>query len=178
VTSADASAPFWHGLGRHFHSGPIPRDDAFFPTAERSHIARLMPKHPLYSSFIGVDAQGCIGQRALSGRAAAEALHTQGFRYRGHIDIFDAGPIVEVDVADLHAVRASRLANVRVAATAGAAPGLVAVGSDLDFRCGLVAGTLTGGSWTMAAGAARSLGVESGQRVRVLRQIAVGADPD
>ena len=172
IVTANGNAPFWLGLGRHFHAGEVPREDPFLPSPARSHIARLLPKHPLYSSFLGGDAQACIGQRALAGRTAAEALHAQGFRYRNHVAIVDGGPVVEAEVEDLRAVRASRSARVHIGAVAAPQACLVAAGSDLDFRCGLVEGALASGAWSMRAEAARVFAVGSGERVRVMPQPA------
>ena len=168
LRSTDGSAPFWLGLGRHFHVGPVPDADPFFPTPERSHVGRLMPKHPLYSSFIGVDAQSCIGKRSLDSRAAAAALHAQGFRDRGHVDIVDAGPIVEVEVADLKSVRAGVQAVARVGSPQTRRTALVAAGDGERFRCGLVDGSLDGAAWTMRTGEAEALGVRDGERVLAL----------
>jgi arginine N-succinyltransferase len=173
VSFEGGGSPFWSALGRHFHAGALPRDDAFFPSPERSHIARLMPKHPLYSSFLGADAQACIGQRALPARTAADALQAQGFRHRGHVDVFDAGPIVEVDVADLHAVQTSRVLPVRVSSSVDSGEArscLVAGVGASQLGAGLVQATRADGALLLAEADAQALGVAPGQRVRVLLQ--------
>lgn len=177
VTLAGGASLFWNGLGRHFHAGDVPPHDSFFPSAERSHIARLLPKHPLYSSFLGAEAQACIGQRATSARVVAEALQAQGFRYRGHVGIFDGGPIVEADVADLHAVRGSLSMAVRIEAGEHARACLVAPMHRPGHGASLVLATLSDGALCVAPGTASVLGVEAGQRVRVLPQGMGHADP-
>lgn len=121
-------APFWSGLGRHFHHQPVPPNDPFFSQPARSHIGRLLPKHPLYTSFLSADAQACIGQRAIHAREADDALRAQGLRPQGHVDIFDGGPMLMADVADLRAVRESRrlpLIAPSAALPAGSVPALV-----------------------------------------------------
>lgn len=42
-------------------------------------------------------------------------LESEGFRFRGYVDIFDAGPTVEVEVANIKSVRESQRKAVRVA---------------------------------------------------------------
>ncbi len=178
LTFEGGGSPFWSALGRHFHAAERPRFDAFFDVPERSHIARLMPKHPLYSSFLGPQAHACIGQRALPARAAAEALQAQGFRDRGHLDIFDAGPIVEADVADLAAVRASLVVPVRIGTPAPTASWLVAGTGGARTSASLVPAVLVNGALLLSEAQARALCVEDGQRLRVLPQgTMVGAPP-
>ena len=181
VVFEGGGSPFWRALGRHFHAGEVPRADAFFEAPARSHIARLMPKHPLYSSFLGPQAQACLGQRALHARAAADALEAQGFRYRGHLDIFDAGPIVEVDVRDLAVLRNTRVLPVRTGAAedSGAQPQsclLAAVGASKDCAA-LVHATLADGSLRVSEADARALKIEPGQRVWALPQGVAAATP-
>jgi arginine N-succinyltransferase len=166
-------SPFWSALGRHFHVGGLPEHDPFFPDARTSHIARLMPKHPLYASFLGPDAQACIGRRALHARAADEALRAQGFRWRGHVDVFDAGPILEVEVADLHVARASRVLALRIVDASRLAHtrcGLIAATAGSSFRAGLAQLVLDEGAACVDTDSAAALGLDDGMRVNVLMQ--------
>jgi arginine N-succinyltransferase len=176
IGGAHGASPFWQGLGRHFHAGPLPPDSSFFPAAQRSHIARLMPKHPLYSALLGPDAQACIGRHAASAQALAEALHAQGLRHRGQVNLFDAGPVLEAEVGDLAAVRLGRRCRVVVGEPGPA---------DLDHTCLLSAdadapgtgwqarlatGTLGAATVRLAPPHAQALGLQAGQVVRVLPQ--------
>jgi len=95
------AAPFWQGLGRHFFGGQLPPDDAFFPPALRSHIGRLLPKHPLYSSFLPETAQAALGRANSSCTALAALLHQAGLRARGQLNIVDGGPVLEAGVDEL-----------------------------------------------------------------------------
>lgn len=187
IGGAHGASPFWQGLGRHFHPGALPQDSAFFPSPERSHIARLMPKHPLYSALLGPDAQACIGRHAASAQAFAEALHAQGLRHRGQVNLFDAGPVLEAEVADLAAVRQSRRCHVVVGDAAlapSAAPAAHGVGACLltlgrtaaeaDWRVDLVSGTMGNGVIVLAPESAAASGLQAGQEVRVLTQTRLG----
>lgn len=187
IGGAHGASPFWQGLGRHFHPGTLPQDSPFFPSPERSHIARLMPKHPLYSALLGPDAQACIGRHAASAQALAEALHAQGLRHRGQVNLFDAGPVLEAEVADLTAVRQSRRCRV-VVGDAEVAPGAAAprhrVGACLlavasaaavaDWRVGLASGDMDESAIVLTPERAATLGLQAGQEVRVLAQARPG----
>ncbi|MBT9456065.1 MAG: arginine N-succinyltransferase [Burkholderiaceae bacterium] len=95
------ASPFWQGLGRHFYSGQLPPDDGFFPPALRSHIGRLLPKHPLYSSFLPAAAQAALGQSNDCCTTLAALLHQSGLRARGQLNIVDGGPVLEAAVDEL-----------------------------------------------------------------------------
>ena len=41
-------------------------------------------------------------------------LEAEGLRYENHVDIFDAGPVLECHIADLRTVRESVLVPVRI----------------------------------------------------------------
>ncbi|TDP71560.1 arginine N-succinyltransferase [Roseateles toxinivorans] len=97
----DLASPFWQGLGRHFYSGRLPPDDAFFPPTLRSHIGRLLPKHPLYSSFLPETAQAALGRASASCTTLASLLHRAGLRARGQLSIVDGGPVLEAAVDEL-----------------------------------------------------------------------------
>lgn len=182
IGGAHGASPFWRGLGRHFHAGALPQDSALFPTAERSHIARLMPKHPLYSALLGPDAQACIGRHAASAQALAEALHAQGLRHRGQVNLFDAGPVLEAEVGDLTAVRYSRRCQVVVEdrspedsapAEGGGRACLLAVDGPApgsDWHAGLAPAGIEGGVVRLEAQVATALRLQAGWRVRVLAQ--------
>jgi arginine N-succinyltransferase len=115
VSDADGRSPFWESLGRHFFSMEFSRADYLTGIGKKSFVAELMPKHPLYSGFLTPEAQAVIGKTHELTAPARAMLEAEGFRFEGHVDIFDAGPAVECDVDDIDAVAASRVYTVRVA---------------------------------------------------------------
>jgi arginine N-succinyltransferase len=173
IGGRQGDSPFWQGLGRHFHAGELPLDSPWFASPLRSHLARLMPKHPLYSALLGPDAEACIGRHAAPAQALAEALQAQGLRHQGQVDLFDAGPVFETAVADLAAVRGSQ--RCRVTLQGSGAPGIgsslvAALGGQAGTGVGLVAGTPSAGRLPLAAADAATLGLDEGQAVLVLPQ--------
>jgi arginine N-succinyltransferase len=90
-----------------------------FPTADyltgigsKRFIAELMPKHPIYVSLLSKSAQNCIGKVHDKTKPALRLLEQEGFKCRGYVDIFDAGPTVEADVKNIATVQASRKVSI------------------------------------------------------------------
>lgn len=114
VSDANGKSPFWESLGRHFFSMEFSEADYLTGMGKKSFVAELMPKHPLYSSFLTPEAQAVIGKTHELTAPARAMLESEGFRYEGHVDIFDAGPAVECNVDDIDAVAASAIFTVHI----------------------------------------------------------------
>ena len=107
VSDSEGRSPFWESLGRHFFSMDFAEADYLTGIGKKSFVAELMPKHPLYSSFLSIEAQAVIGETHELTRPARRLLEQEGFRFEGHVDIFDAGPAVESPLDDIDAVKKS-----------------------------------------------------------------------
>jgi arginine N-succinyltransferase len=101
----DGSSPFWEGLGRHFFAMEYSRADYLTGTGQKSFIAELMPKHPVYVNLLAASAREAIGAVHADTAPARAMLEQEGFRYEGYVDIFDAGPTVECTRDNIDAVR-------------------------------------------------------------------------
>ncbi|QNI02195.1 arginine N-succinyltransferase [Halomonas sp. SH5A2] len=112
------TSPFWESLGKHFFPMDFNEADRLTGLGQKSFIGELMPKFPIYTTFMSEDARACIGQVHRHTRPAMEMLRKEGLRWEGYIDIFDGGPTVEAYVDDVRAVRNSRLCQVEVAKSA------------------------------------------------------------
>lgn len=108
----DGRSPFWEGLGRHFFAMEYRTADYLTGIGEKSFVAELMPRHPIYVKLLPPAAQEVIGQVHDDTRAARAMLEQEGFRYEGYVDIFDAGPTVECFRDNVHAIRQSRVLPV------------------------------------------------------------------
>jgi arginine N-succinyltransferase len=113
VSDANGRSPFWESLGRHFFSMDFAEADYLTGIGKKSFVAELMPKHPLYSSFLSQEAQAVIGETHELTRPARRLLEQEGFRFEGHVDIFDAGPALEAYLDDIDAVRRSVRHRIR-----------------------------------------------------------------
>ena len=98
---AAGQSPFWHGLGRHFYRGDPAAAAAEHGPAWRSHAASLLPRHPIYASALPPAAEAAIAQVAAPALLLRDALEDVGLRYSHHVNVEDAGPILEAAVDDL-----------------------------------------------------------------------------
>jgi arginine N-succinyltransferase len=169
LRDAGGGSPFWQGLGRHFYPGDPVQALSTEGRAWKGRVAPLMPRHPLYASFLPAAAQVAIAQPHPLARPLVEVLEHEGFRYGHHVDVVDAGPVLEAVPDDLRSVGASLVVEVDVAdaiPTAEAASHTVlALGPEpraLRLRAVLEPGRLR-----LSRADALSLGVVAGSRARV-----------
>jgi len=112
VLRNDGSSPFWEGLTSHFLGMSFAQADELSGSGDKSFIAELMPAQPIYVSLLRPETQDAIGRTHPETLGARAMLEAEGFRYRGYVDIFDGGPTVEADVADLRIVKESEVGRV------------------------------------------------------------------
>jgi len=105
-------SPFWDAVGKHFFEMGFAEADLYGAINGNQFIADLMPKQPLYVNLLPQSAQDVIGQPNVNGKAALAMLHKEGFRWNGHVDIFDAAPSVDTKIDDMVSVENSRTATV------------------------------------------------------------------
>ena len=91
----NGDSPFWQGLGRHFYSQDPHHALAQHGPAWRSHVAALLPRHPIYTSFLPGAAQAAIGQNHAEVATLRGVLESCGLAARTHVAIDDAGPVLE-----------------------------------------------------------------------------------
>ena len=130
----EGRSPFWEGLGRHFFAMEYSTADYLTGIGQKSFIAELMPRYPVYVNLLPAAAREVIGEVHADTQAARAMLEQEGFRYEGYVDIFDAGPTLECFRDDIRAVRRSRVLPVVLGADgetaeagAGTVPWLVAM---------------------------------------------------
>ena len=134
---ADGSSPFWDHLGRHFFKMDFNQADDLSSLGKKSFIAELMPRHPLYVAYLPPEAQAVIGMVHQQTAPARRMLEQEGLHYEGYIDIFDAGPVLQARIAELRAVRESRLfsiGDVTGSSAESAQPMLISTTSLAGFR--------------------------------------------
>ncbi len=111
---ADGKSPFWEGLGRHFFAMDYSRADYLTGIGQKAFIAELMPRHPVYTALLPADARAAIGEVHADTLPARAMLESEGFRYEGYVDIFDAGPTLECFRDNVRAVRQSQVFPVTI----------------------------------------------------------------
>lgn len=171
VSDSEGRSPFWESLGRHFFSMDFAEADYLTGIGKKSFVAELMPKHPLYSSFLSAEAQAVIGETHELTRPARRLLEQEGFRFLGHVDIFDAGPAVESNLDDIDAVKKStrvRVAKITDEIGAGL-PLTMLTHTDINcFRVALSRVELITDGVAIEAEAAASLKLQVGDEVRAV----------
>lgn len=106
VSDDSGNSPFWEALGRKFFSMDFADADAMCINGNQ-FIAELMPHYPIYMCMLPEEAQKVIGQVHPMTEPAYNMLIEEGFRYTGHVDIFDAGPTIESDLKQIRSVKKS-----------------------------------------------------------------------
>lgn len=115
-------SPFWEGLGRHFFAIDFSDADYLTGVGQKSFIAELMPKHPLYVDFLTEETRAVIGKVHPHTAPARAILENEGLKYEGYVDIFDGGPTLEAYVAEIRAIRDSRVLPIRLGEPEGSGP--------------------------------------------------------
>ena len=171
----EGKSPFWEGLGRHFFAMEYSTADYLTGIGQKSFIAELMPKHPVYVNLLPADARDAIGSVHADTVAARTMLEQEGFRYEGYVDIFDAGPTVECFRDDIHAVRQSHVLPVTLEERDPVPDSLtddvlwlVASRNMTDFRAVVVAAPTRADRFPLKPFAAATLGVTEGDTVRAV----------
>jgi arginine N-succinyltransferase len=124
----------------------------------------------VYLDLLPEEAQKAVGVTHKDTAPARKMLEAEGLRYENHVDIFDAGPVLECHVADLRTVRESVLVTVRLGERTPEteARSIVSNTSLDDFRVGATMGVPEDGTFLLTADEAAALRVKEGDTVRVL----------
>jgi arginine N-succinyltransferase len=164
------ASPFWQAVGSHFYQIDFNAADYLSSHGKKSFLAELMPRYPVYLALLPESAQAAVGLTHRDTMPARKMLEAEGLRYENHVDIFDAGPVLECHVADLRTVRESVLAQVRIGERKPGEEARCLVSNTLleDFRCGATFGGVTDGVFMLSAVEAAALRVKEGDTVRVL----------
>ena len=98
------AAPFWQGLGRHCYDGDIRLAQARFGALWLTHVAALLPRHPLVAALLNESAQAAIGCVHPEAGLLQDALIEVGLRAGEHVNLYDAGPVFEGDLTLLRGI--------------------------------------------------------------------------
>lgn len=99
--------PFWEAVGQHFFKMSFDEADKLSATHGAEFIADLLPKYPLYVDLLPRGARETLGRPHEASRPAMSMLLGEGFSFNGLVDVFDAGPQVDADCAEIRTVAVS-----------------------------------------------------------------------
>lgn len=168
VVDDQGRSPFWEALGRPFFRMDFEEADRISAT-DNQFISDLLPTHPVYLDLLPEAARAVVGVAHPEGRAARRLLEAEGFRHRGLVDVFDAGPVLTARRERIRTVRQSLSLRVRVDEPHPdqTIDALVATERLPDFRVTGARVLVLDQEVTIGSAVARSLGLESGERARV-----------
>lgn len=127
-------SPFWDWVGQRFFEREFAEVHFLCGLGHKEFIADLMPSYPIYVDLLPSEVAASIGECRRELHPARELLEREGFRPSGEVDIFEAGPILEADVASLRTVSAARTGRLGERGQDVGPRQLVAV-SGPEFRC-------------------------------------------
>lgn len=107
VCDENGLRPFWEAVGRHFFAMDFDTADYLTMSTDKQYISDLMARYPIYVDLLSQAAKDVIGVEHATAGPARYFLEEQGFAYRDHIDIFDAGPLLECNVDQIKTVKDS-----------------------------------------------------------------------
>jgi arginine N-succinyltransferase len=169
VIDDQGRSAFWDAVGKHFFDLDFSKADAL-SLVNKKFIADLMPRHPIYVPILPQEAQAVIGEVHTQTRPALELLKSEGFKWSGMVDIFEAGPVMVAKLEEIRSVRESVLGKVEELVGAELEEGFMHVLSPKEgagSRCARVAVKVgKGGGLVMGRESAEGLEVNVGDVVR------------
>jgi arginine N-succinyltransferase len=167
-------SPLWEALGRRFFDMEFSEADYLSGTGQKSFIAELMPKFPIYLPLLPEGARAVVGRVHPDTAPALRMLEAEGFNFNGLVDIFDGGPVVEAFIHNIRTVRESVTRTVAISrrpvnlAVPPEQRVMVSNGAFRNYRVTtLPAHCVTLDAVTLPARLADVLQVSSGDRVRL-----------
>lgn len=168
--NTEGESPFYDWLQQHFLGIEFVEADYLSGLGKKLFMAELMPKNAIYVCLLPPAAQKVIGEVHRNTKPALSLLEREGFRYRGYVDIFDAGPTVECDLQDIHSVKHSRLVTVVIGDGAYRGTQYIIANTKLaDFRATVVAlNIIEDDKVVLSAEIAQNLLVSEGEQIRII----------
>lgn len=102
---------FWDHFGRKFIPVKYSEADRFCQH-NRKFISELLPKEEIYLTLFPLEVQNMVGVVSRETIPARRLLESQGFKFRGFIDPFDAGPYIDAVVDEIPLVKEARTLEI------------------------------------------------------------------
>ncbi len=168
VVDPHGVSPLWSALGSNFFQIDFPKADTLTARSKK-FIAELMPEHPIYIPLLPYSAQAVIGQVHPNTEPAKAMLVKEGFEFRNRVDIFDGGPTLHCETAQIRAIRESRRGTVGeiVSSIATGVEQLISNAS-LSFRACLGKTVRNGDQFTIDEITALRLNLKVGDAIRTV----------
>lgn len=161
-------SPFWEAVGRHFFDMEFPHAD-YLVMKDKTFLADLMPRHPIYVSLLPKAAQDVVNQVHPESAPALHLLESEGFARNGMVDIFEGGPVVSCARKAVRTVRESRLLKLHSTGphAQAAAPFLISNTKSQGYRACVAHPVFTEQGVELSREAAAALQVGKGDVLRL-----------
>lgn len=168
VQDKNGDSPFYTNLAQHFFQMEFKKADFTNATQGGQFISDLMPKYPIYVNLLDPKARAVIGVPLDASKPAIQMLEQEGFRHEEYIDVFDGGPTMQAERADIRTVRESKVAAITGTASLSGTTHIIATTELSGYR--MVFGALKEdkGKVTLDTDAAKALGVKKGDSIRYI----------
>ncbi|MNF70104.1 Arginine N-succinyltransferase subunit alpha [compost metagenome] len=169
-SDATGGSPFWDAVGRHFFAMDYAQAERLCGQGNRTFLAELLPRYPLYVPLLSESAQAALGRAHPQAQATLDLLRREGFESGRYVDIFDGGPTLRAQTSGLRSIARSRLTTVRLGpeATGGRAYLLSNQGFE-EFRATVIELDWQEGTpLTLAPATAAALLLAEGDTVRLI----------
>lgn len=164
---ADGHAPFWEHVAHKFFRLPFDEADRMSASTDGQFILDLAPRHPIYLELIPSIACEAVGRVHDEGAPAHAMLVSEGFRYGGLVDIFDAGPTVSCPRDEIRTVRDALHRRVRIGEPDGGRAALMSTDAVADFRAVRAHAALLDEDAVISQDTAEALRLKAGDPIRV-----------
>ena len=166
VQDEKGESPFYKHLAQHFFQMPFQSADFINATQGSQFISDLMPKYPIYVNLLHPAAQEVIGKPFGASEGAMHLLQKEGFIYQGYVDLFDAGPTMQIERRNIETIRNSRNLPLKAVRPLTIKPDYMVCGGALaQFRSGLAALEVGDEGVVMDAEAAKVLQLQVGDMI-------------
>lgn len=112
ISDEKGCSPFWDAVGQHFFHMPFTEADRLTIATDKQFITELMPKKPVYVNLLPKTAQDVIGEPHPLTKSALNILLQEGFYHTPYVDIFDAGPTIEVSRDKIRTIKDNKVKTV------------------------------------------------------------------
>lgn len=170
VANAQGESPFWNALGYHFFNLSFVEADRLSLSTDKRFIRDHMPEYPIYTRLLPKAAREAIGKPHKSTAPAMHLLTEEGFYYNHCVDIFDAGPMLEVTLANISTLKNSQIFTfAKTTKHIDSVPYLISNIEDNNFRATKAHALLDmpSNSCTLTERTAELLQLEPGNSIRI-----------
>jgi len=170
IDERDRSA-FWDAVGVHFFKMEYKKADLMV-MEDKSFIADLVPRHPIYIPILTREAQKVIGAVHKNTVPALKLLQKEGFDFIPEVDIFEAGPVLKAKIGRIRTVKQSKELKVAdIVDKIGQGDDYLIANVDRyeDFCVAKGRVMIKKGCVILSKETARALKVDVGQRVRIVK---------